>query len=255
MRVSAFVLLAGLLGFVAGCGKKEGSSGPTATGPSDQDKMQGVWKIETIDVGGDPKEGPPKAFIEKMRFAVKGDRFYFIEDDGYAKEEQFTLDSTKEPKHMTSTRLDDDGKPLKRGRFKNGKYEESGDLVVENIYKFDGDKLVIAVSEGDKAVRPTEFKARVPDKFDPANPDKPNYGIAVLTLVKAGDTVPEIKKRPKPKAIPGSAKDIEIKTSTPKISEPLPPLSKDVPVGTPTLPDAKLPEAPLPKIPDVPEKK
>jgi uncharacterized protein (TIGR03067 family) len=243
MRLCACLLLGSLLTFAAGCGKKDAAV-------SDQDRLQGVWKVEVFDTGREEKmNDKDKEELAKVRLAIKGDRLYFIEPEGYAKEETFVIDTTKDPKHITLTRLDDDGKPRKRRDWKDGKPVEGDIEITENIYKFDGDKLVLALSDGiDKAPRPTEFKSRPFPKFDPNKKNETDrYAILLLTMAKTTEPFPEIKKRPKftppvavetkeapavpapPIVAPEPPSKDAPKTDGPKIDAPTAPSDKDAP--------------------------
>ena len=68
--------------------------------------------------------------MEKARMVIKGDRMFLIDEKGFAQEMSYTLDPSKDPKHLNVTRLDEEGKPRKRTTWgKNGPVE--GDIHVD----------------------------------------------------------------------------------------------------------------------------
>jgi uncharacterized protein (TIGR03067 family) len=112
---------------------------PSHLAGSDKDRFQGMWKLDSSYKYGSYHTGSPGDFLR-----VDGDRLDFIE-----KSEPFSFtgrwDETKNPKTLTLTPLSRDAAE-KRG-FK---------FPLECIYMFDGDMLVIALSE--PPTRAADFK-------------------------------------------------------------------------------------------------
>lgn len=192
MRGIALVLLVGFNGVIAGCGKSEtaptpANSGtspggePTPVSVSDKDKLQGVWKIESIDTG-DPKDVTPKEVLKSHRYIFHGDELSLMNmDTGRGLPSAFTLDTTKSPKRITLTRLP--------------KSNDGDDEVSHSIYKFDGEKLILGQVGGD-GPPPTEFKAiAAPQTKGAPEKGKVPQSVVIITLTKTSEPIPEFKKR------------------------------------------------------------
>jgi uncharacterized protein (TIGR03067 family) len=102
------------------------------TEQNDNAKFQGTWKPEKMVRFGN---AAPADEMEKMSIEFKGNKAIPQREGKSEKEAEFTIDSTKTPKHFEIKTPD--GKTL------------------QGIYEFDGDTLKIClVEEGD---RPTKF--------------------------------------------------------------------------------------------------
>ena len=201
MRTTAFVLLATLTAFVAGCGKKPGpQSGPEGDAPqggSDQDRLQGVWAVEKFDAG-DPERVPPPEELKAFRFHFDGGKLRIRDDGDFAS--SFVLDTASNPKVMIVTALDENGRPRKR--FASEEIDRS-----EWLYKFDGEALVLAVVEG-PGQRPSNFTPRPSSGRPPAIVATPGKGphtvkddnyvpaVHILRLKKTNEAPPTPKPRP-----------------------------------------------------------
>jgi len=192
MRNITILLLAVLIGLTIGCGQKPSAtlpwSGPEQiTGVSDLERLQGVWAVESMDMG-DPKWLPPEDVTKSVRFQFQGNRLNMIAK-GIWERSSFTLHETVDPKVMTLIQVNDMGEPRKRPMTSEPKKKEQ-------LYKFEGDLLVIAFCEGSDGPRPTEFKARSGN----LNPKKPEeYAIVLIKLKKTNE---EPKTDPGPQKMP-----------------------------------------------------
>jgi uncharacterized protein (TIGR03067 family) len=208
-NLSFMVLVALMLGATTtGCGKKPSATpsdnkpGDTATPTSnpstgsDLERLQGVWVIENLEEASDGKKGRPeeekmreeiKTEMKKMRFQIQGNKMSVL-IFGEWQNATFKLDEKANPKVMIVTDLDDKGEPKKRlGKdFK----PTSETRINEDIYKFEGDLLVIAHNDdpglGAPPPRPTEFKARAA-KFKAGTMQPEAFGVSVITLKKTNE--------------------------------------------------------------------
>jgi uncharacterized protein (TIGR03067 family) len=106
----------------------------------DEDAIQGTWKIEQFDTGG-AAGGPPPGEVEKIRFTFKKDGKLSMlggPEAGKERDGEYKMDPKASPKSIDMTL---EGRPALA------------------IYELDGDTLKICMTEGDKAARPSEFKA------------------------------------------------------------------------------------------------
>jgi uncharacterized protein (TIGR03067 family) len=195
MRTLAFILLAALTAFAVGCKKK---TDPTTGGGnivpgSDQDRLQGVWAIESVEEA--KKKGQRPDDLTGVRFQFKGDRLTIFEGSRVDVVFAFTLDTAQDPKVMTLVELGHDGQPLRRGATRVGTAPrvDAGEVQKEEwLYKFEGDTLVLAVTK-DPGPRPTEFKPRA------GQPQVPAVFIAKL---KKTDETPASDTQPPRRASP-----------------------------------------------------
>jgi uncharacterized protein (TIGR03067 family) len=105
----------------------------------DIDLLQGVWRIQSISVGGEPM---PFSLLETATLQVNGDRFVSL-GMGAEYEGTIKIDASREPRHLDM-------------KFDVG--PEAGN-VNPCIYKIEGDrwKLCIATTG---FVRPTSFESK-----------------------------------------------------------------------------------------------
>jgi len=247
MRFCAFLMLAASLAFTMGCGKKDGG----ASASNDQDKLQGVWKVVEFD-SGSPGEGMPKEIVEKMRLAFKGDKLYFFESAEEFQPASYVVDVKQDPRHLNTIKLDDKGQPQKSIDFKDGKMSEGPAKADLGIYKFDGDKLVVAM--GDNSNRPKDFKAVPEKKPEPGKAfDFKQPTVTVVTLMKTGEVIPEFKQKEKTHLVEVPVPPLPKITATPDSKLPLPDIKLPVPDIKLPVPDIKLPTPP--EKPDASEKK
>jgi uncharacterized protein (TIGR03067 family) len=113
---------------------------------TDQDKIQGKWKVESLVKGGKPQDE-----AKDMVLTFEGDKVKMMRGD-QQHEMTFKLDPSKKPKWIT---VDIMGKPG------------------EGIYSLEGDTLKVCHGEGDNAPRPTEFAS------------KEGTNVVVITLKRA----------------------------------------------------------------------
>jgi uncharacterized protein (TIGR03067 family) len=194
MRITAFLLLAILPALAAGCGKSQSTPGTPSgeTGSaSDMERLQGMWAVVSFE--GDEDDQPPPEKLKAIRFIFEGDKLKIANEGPEPQISSFTLDTGSNPKGITLTRLDKDGKPHRR-------FAEKGEGEIDRmevIYKFDGDHLVMALSEGSGAhgaPRPTEFKPKEGRKPSPPTkgtahvPGTPD--IFVVTFKKTTEPAP-----------------------------------------------------------------
>jgi uncharacterized protein (TIGR03067 family) len=133
LTLASAVLFAAAVGLTAAPVPKEKKD------VKDEDAIQGSWKIETFEAGG--QQGPPpKEMLDQMRFVFKKDGKLSVGGGpgGQSRDGEYKLDPTAKPKTID---LISDGRPA------------------PGIYELDGDTFKLCMSEGSNAVRPTEFKA------------------------------------------------------------------------------------------------
>ncbi|MBM3979318.1 MAG: TIGR03067 domain-containing protein [Planctomycetes bacterium] len=205
MRSIRVTTLALALAALAGCGKKAETGAPSGAG-GDRDRLQGTWAIETFDEGRHQNHAkyetledvrPPNPAdpedIAAVRLTFDGDRLT-IALYGETKDAlTVVLDETANPKVLKLTEvLDADARP--RGTFagtkRGGPAPAREPEKQEWIYKFDGDKLVVAFSKGGDGPRPTEFKARL--RSEENGKEVPR--VTVVTLKKT-DAPPPARPR------------------------------------------------------------
>ncbi len=121
----------------------------SARAAEDDDKLQGSWKVISIEKNG--KKQPEDA-TKAMKFVIKGDKFVLKVGD-QDNESSFKLDAGKKPKSITLA-------------IKTGDKEE----VIKGIYQLDGDDLKICAAGEPGVERPTEFAT------------KPKSGVGLLIL-------------------------------------------------------------------------
>lgn len=167
MKTSPRVLLA-LLPLVAlvGCRGAEsaGRSADTtdAVQPgTDAEKVQGMWEIVSFEAAR-PGDGPEPDKLKAIRLVFAADRLTISVGTGWQEQYVFTLDPTKDPRHMTL--IEDDGRARGPGTPRVGTVPGGTARKPEGeqslwIYKFEGDTLVIAVADPG-APRPTDFTPR-----------------------------------------------------------------------------------------------
>lgn len=175
----AFVLLA--LFAAVGCGS--GNSGSRSTGEqiqpgSDLERMQGMWELVAFETAR-PGEGPGPDKIKAIRLTFTGEKLVIGVGVDYRTNFLVALDSSKEPKRMTVTEIDQFGRPTggvttakSGGTQRIGSAAKTGSVDPlarsEWIYKFEGDVLILAVADPGQPA-PTDFTPRT---FAPASTAK-----------------------------------------------------------------------------------
>lgn len=156
MRTLAFVALFGTLGLLAGCG----NSGSTGSG-DDRSRFQGTWVFVKADYPPDFTDEKKKDFedgFKEAEIAISGDQVTGTVPKKPGSAEKDTIkgtlkfDAAKSPRELDVTGTGDP----------DGKGEPT---TIRCIYKFEGDRLVVAIGGGSRSdsPRPIEFKA-VTDK-------------------------------------------------------------------------------------------
>jgi uncharacterized protein (TIGR03067 family) len=186
-----FVLLVGLTGVVAGCGKKDkdGGRGGGGGGSSDADRtaVQGTWTIIKVEFP-EGEKAPPEDFFKDIEITIK-DNLITVpspidKTPGYA---VFSNDASRSPREVDFTVSDEKGnsKPSKEfegfdEKTNQPKFKEGPPRKGRGIYKIEGDTLMIAVGMSPKdGPRPAEFKPVAPKKGD-----KDEDGVVVVHLKK-----------------------------------------------------------------------
>jgi len=175
------------LAALVGCKSKEQRDAEAAAVKAEQDKFQGKWKIASRTGERDEEEGADEQ-PTGLFYVFDGDTMkeVFIGKDG--KEDVFgrrkmAIMTDKDPKQVDLTYVDDAGKPI-TANVRKGKGKSKRTTFKDvAIYKFDGDKLTLAISCDEKS-RPTDFTA----------PPKSSRYVLVLEKFKAGETVEPAKE-------------------------------------------------------------
>ncbi len=112
----------------------------------DEDRIQGLWEAETVQVGG--KQVPTAQVYKVLKMRFKGNVVTTITEDGEGSQ-AFALDPIASPKKLATH---PEGKPKEK--------------KVEFIYDLDGDTLKLCHNtlEGDAGALPTSFRAGPQDK-------------------------------------------------------------------------------------------
>ena len=107
---------------------------------SDQGRFEGTWRQTSLTRNG---KAAPEADFEGVKLVFHGDRYTYKSKSGQRDEGTFTINSTKKPAVMRTTRVDgaDRGKTLVR------------------IYKFSDNDTVSFCSPGPSEVQPRSFEA------------------------------------------------------------------------------------------------
>jgi uncharacterized protein (TIGR03067 family) len=117
---------------------------------SDRDAQQGLWVLEKLDFGKNPKpEGQPDP-VGKVSFLVVGDVWWGMgadSDGGSVRPHRAKLDPNKNPKWLDLTFVRPDNAHTETPQY---------------IYELDGDKLRICMCSS-KPARPAEFSSDTPE--------------------------------------------------------------------------------------------
>jgi uncharacterized protein (TIGR03067 family) len=103
-------------------------------------KLEGTWAPVDGELKGKPL---PPELKEKIRITFSGDKISIQRQQGDVGHATFKLDPAKKPRHIDITPSDG---------------PEAG-KTVPGIYEVEGDRLKLAIAEGEGAARPAEFKA------------------------------------------------------------------------------------------------
>ncbi len=160
-----------LLGLAAGCDKQSAGVGQPgaqeeslALPRSDQQRVQGVWKIARVDwPPGDTMFRPGPDLIDKARITIEDDRATLVVNEGHPVYLIFTSSPGKP--HNEVNLLVTDGKDSREPR----RYPLSGSKgskddgietsqMLRSIYKLDGETLVLALPTDSGIARPTQFE-------------------------------------------------------------------------------------------------
>jgi RNA polymerase sigma factor (sigma-70 family) len=109
---------------------------------TDKDNIQGTWKVESVTMNGQDKDGKGK-LLEKSTFEITADKMLVKFNEGN-KPSTYTLDPAAKPKMIDITPGEGDGK---------------GETV-PGIYRLEGDTLTICFPCGAQMERPTEFVSK-----------------------------------------------------------------------------------------------
>jgi uncharacterized protein (TIGR03067 family) len=107
----------------------------------DQDKLQGIWDLTSVEIGG-KDTGPLKA---RTSWEFKADKIVMV-DDGFETKGSFKLDPGQKPKALNV--------PLP------GRPEGQEDLVLKCVYQLEGDTLKVCRPLGAGPDRPKELATK-----------------------------------------------------------------------------------------------
>jgi uncharacterized protein (TIGR03067 family) len=178
-----------------GCSKKTEPETPSGGGSStDRDKLQGLWALESIE-DGRPDTPRRQEEIKNSRVKIEGDKLTIFAE-GDEMKFTFTVDEAQNPKVIALTEVVEGGRSRRSSPTYSGTRKAAPEPAREPeksnwIYKFEGDKVVVAFFKGDDKGQPTEFKARA-GKFEPG---KNEPGIIVITLKKTDSPPPPVEPR------------------------------------------------------------
>jgi uncharacterized protein (TIGR03067 family) len=161
------IALAALVALV-GCSK---NAEPTSRAPTDKDRFQGVWAVESVECGVE-LSAPVRQRMMDSRLHVHEYRFTLGTGDQW-EFSTFVADWSKEPKVVTLYEVGADGQSL--GPTKGIPKPARARMW---IYKFEGEKLVLGLlwgSNADSVPPPADFKT------------EPGQNVMVLRLVKTNE--------------------------------------------------------------------
>ena len=131
MRIAKMVLLLSVVGLIAADEPKK---------QDDAEKMKGNWSIVTMKMNG---QSAPEGFIKSFRCRFDEKTYNNTIANEVVEEGSYTIDASKTPKT-----IDFD--------IKKGHDEGKKQL---GIYKIEGDKLTLVLTEPGSTTRPKTFKA------------------------------------------------------------------------------------------------
>jgi uncharacterized protein (TIGR03067 family) len=151
-----------------------GCSANKDAGDRDVKQLEGAWKVVSLTSGAEGDA--PQEMIRDMIVVIKGDKWTTI-SRGQASEENFKLDTAKNPQTIDLTRTPIVGVVSDR---EHPVRPEVNREILPGIYDLDGDRLRICLANpGEK--RPSQF------------PGKPQAGLVVLVLERDKSPGPEKK--------------------------------------------------------------
>src|SRR5205823_4995474 len=166
MKVYLLIFVA--ITFLVGCSANKDA------GNKDVKQLEGTWKVVSLTSAAEDEA--PQEMIRDMIVVIKGDKWTTI-SGGQASEENFKLDTTKNPQTIDLTRTPIVGVVSNRNRQDRPEVNKE---ILPGIYDLDGDRLRICLANpGEK--RPSQF------------PGKPQAGLVVLVLDRDKSPRPEKK--------------------------------------------------------------
>ena len=134
----------GLLALASGCAKPEPGSAEPHSPPSDGDRLQGVWKIESFQTD---ELRPSRSELNRLRLQFEGDLLASVRDGRYVAMWKYSVDATQNPPVINLARHRDErvGQSIgPEGRW---------------LYKFEGAHLILATPP-DARTNPAGVQAR-----------------------------------------------------------------------------------------------
>lgn len=174
-RFGFFIPLVALAALVAGCSKEAEpatSAGEPPRGAPvwDRDRLQGVWAVESV-AADPPTDAPRPEDVKTMRYRFQDDRLS-VENRGRVTERYtVTVMGEEEPPVLSLTLANE---KWEAARIQVGPKDFRTPENLEWPYKFDGDKLVLAVT--------TEPGRPAPD-FKPRKRVSGRQGVPAVVIV------------------------------------------------------------------------
>ena len=181
MRIFALLMIFSLP-FAMGCGSTIGAPRPDRATQVELDRLQGVWKLVRLDA--------EELDSVQVRVVFQGSKGFVVFAAAGATVMQrfrFEMDSSKSPGEFTLFPYQED-KPQRRWYSTAKGASDGPESRVLGIFKYDGSRLVLAVDSANARdprddTRPTAFE-----------PKRQQGRVAVITLEKTSEPVPEFKK-------------------------------------------------------------
>jgi uncharacterized protein (TIGR03067 family) len=161
-RLSSLAMLVAVLALALGCGKKdstESSGGGGGGGGGGSSSIEGTYVMVGMEAGGkDLSDFLKEGKEEEKTVKITGDKMIATKD-GKEDPATYKLDNSKDPKtiDLTAQKTVSQG-PSKGPKGKDKDKEKTVEEKMFGIYKVEGDKLIICLTEGKAEDRPKEFK-------------------------------------------------------------------------------------------------